>query len=237
MDFALSKLVDWARRSCGDRQQRVREAISATGDTALVLGNEGSISLVSVTVDGAAQNLQNDLSILDNVITFNTAPAVGSNIVVIYVLTVYSNSEISDFLADAALSVASDIHTPWTISRTSYKILGIENRLLNSTQTDLHFGVQRLLVYRSALDVSGDKANQAADSAILIKNADTTVDTSKTSLMSERAMERLQDRYDKALVQLQSDLFRGTGMVNSIAQDHYPYNFPALPYQSTATPM
>ena len=59
------------------------------------------------------------------------------------------------------------------------------------------------------MDIYAQKANEAADKAILVKDGDTTIDTSKTSASSERTLLRFQKRYDQQLRHLRSVLQQG----------------------------
>lgn len=231
MDYPLNRLLEWTRRASGDRARKVRDTFVTTGESAFVLTNDGGITLMSSSADGEAVDI-NTLTLDGNTVTFATAPADGSDLAIAYAVTKYTDAELLDFLADAAVAVASDIHADWSVVRTSYKIMNVVAPYFDLAINDLAFNAQACLVYKAAVDIFGDRTNQAAGKAILVKNGDTTVDTSKTAVSGEKAMVRLQKRYDDAVKQYKIDLFRGTGQINNVAVDHYRPLYPAAPFQT-----
>lgn len=220
MVFDLSKLVEWTRRACGDRPRRVRELIDGDGGAEYVLGNEGSVTLITITLDGNLLDLAADVSVDENILTFANAVDDTTSMVINYSLTRYPTSDVVQFLVDAALSVQADMSLGWAVSKTG-RVTTTDAALCTGDGTDILPIFQKLIVYRASLDMYGDKANQAADDAIMVKDGDTTIDTSKTSGSSESAMKRLQTRYEVALREARASRFRGLGM------DHSDYTPPS----------
>ena len=211
MDFDLKKLTDWCRRASGDRAKRNRETQIADGTADIVLGNDGGISIASVTVDGTPAS-SSDYTLSGNVITFNTVPTEAANVVIVYTVTRYTDAEVQQFLADAADAVGADIHMLWSINKISYKLTvdpTISPKVFTKDKSDLDPRVRELIVYKASVDMYGDKANQAADRAITVKDGDTMIDTNKTAGASEKALKRLTDRYTHALKTFRSEVFGG----------------------------
>jgi hypothetical protein len=207
MDFDLSNLVDWSRRACGDRIQRTRETISSDGTGTFTLGNDGSISLTKIRVDGEEVDVaQATLDVND--VTLPDAPVNGAQIDVIYGLARYTNAEVQTFLADAAVVVASDLHMELQVSKVDGKIVDLPVAALNAAADDLDMGIQKLIVLQAALSIASDKGNQAADDAIVVRDNKTLIDTSKASASSEAALKRFQKNYDTALLAFRRDHFK-----------------------------
>ena len=211
MDFDLKQLTDWARRASGDRARRVRETQVGTGSADIVLGNDGGIVVESVAVDSQAV-ASNGYQLSGNVITFGTAPPEASEIIIAYLVTKYTDAEIQQFIADAADAVGADTHVAWSINKVTC-LLTVDPTLSPKAFTADHLGldprIRELIVYKVSVDMYADKANQAADRAITVKDGDTMIDTSKTSGASERALKRLQDRYGNALGVFRAESFKG----------------------------
>lgn len=209
MNYDLNKLLAWTRRAAGDRAQRTREQFTGDGlEVEYTLSNEGGITIASLTVEGVEQNLSTDYTMDGNVLAFKTAPADTDRIVVVYAYTRYTNAEVVEFLSDAALTVGGDVGIAWTIStNTPGKIIDVPDTL--AAGTDLDQGLKKLLVLAAADAVVSDKSNTAADEAIMVRDGSTTIDTSKASGASEKAIERIGERYKDALMEYRARKFRG----------------------------
>ena len=196
------------------QRARTRDEITADGTSQVTLSNEGAISLISVAMDGVEMDLT-DITVQDNVLNFPVPPDEGSDLIVQYAYTRYSSDQILQFLADAAITIQGDVNINWQIDRAGGRLTIADADLLTAPGTDLLAIFQKLLVYRASLDMVADKANQAADDAILIREGDTTMDTSKTAGSTENAVKRLQDRYQQALTEARKNRFRGQVMDHS----------------------
>ena len=175
----------------------------------MVLGNDGGILVQSVTIDGTANN---SYRLSGNVLTFDTAPADASTIIITYSVTKYTDLEVQQFVADAADAVGADTHIMWTVNKSAYRLTvdpSVSPVAMTKDKTDLDQRIRELIVYKASVDLYGDKANTAADRAITVKDGDTTIDTSKTAGASEKALKRLQDRYTHALKVFRSESFKG----------------------------
>lgn len=207
MDFDLAKLIPWTRNASGDRPRSVREDLVGTGGAALTLSNGGGITLDWVSVDG--RRLDADaVTVEGNVLTFSSPPEPDSDVAVSYALTRYTDADLRTFLVDAALAVASDLPARLKVSRRSGHI-EVPEALLDEEGVEPDAAIQTLIVYKASLDIVADKANQAADDAIMIRDGDTTIDTSKTSQNSEAAVRRLAARYSQALLRAKHGRLRG----------------------------
>ena len=140
--------------------------------------------------------------------TLVDAPDDSADVEVFYNLTRFTDAEIIEFLTDAAMAVGGDLGVQWDVQGSIIDSMPL--KVCNADKVTLQTRVQTGIVYRAAVDIYGDKANQAADKAILVKDGDTTIDTSKTSTSSEKAMERIQARYNTHLRYLRSVLQQGT---------------------------
>lgn len=215
MNYDLKKLVEWTRRAAGDRVRSVREVQVGIGIPTLTLANEGFITLRTLLVDRAVVKLT-DVEVDGNTLTFQDDLAEGAEVIVTYGQARYNNTEILEFLGDGAMAVSGDLRIGWTVSKSSGMISNIPDKLITGTPAtgiDLDARVQKLLAYRASLDIYTDKANLAADRAISVRDGDTSIDTSKTSGSSEKAVERLTERYQEALQVANSELFRGAANI------------------------
>lgn len=207
VDFDLSILIPWTRNACGDRPRATRESLVGTGEATLTLSNTGGITLGRVTVDGEEVEA-GSVTVDGNVLTFAAPPDIDADVTVNYGLTRYTDADLRDFLSDAAATVAADLPATLAASRDTGRV-EVPEQFLDAAGATLDVQIQKLLVYRAALDVFADKANQAADDAITIRDGDTTIDTSKSAQSSEAAMRRLTAKYDDALRRAKLGRLRG----------------------------
>jgi len=205
MSFDLTALIDRVRRASSDWPRFTTDMLVGTGDATLALNNAGGITLISVQVDGENVPL-GSVSFSDNTLTFSDPPQDSANVVVNYSLTRFTDDQIKNFIADAAIAVGGDLGLQWTVDVDTLVIDEIPLKVCNEDQKTLQYRVQTAIVYRAAVDIVGDKVNQAADKAILVKDGDTTIDTSKMAHSGERAMGRVQARYDEHLKHLRPAL-------------------------------
>jgi hypothetical protein len=196
-------LVDWARRSGGDRLRTEREALVADGTTRAALNDTGDIHIVGLTLDGLVQ--PSGYTLDGNVITFGSAPVDGAELDVSYTVSRYSDLQVAEFLHDAARNVQSDLAVKWRV--TADAIEDIADILFVDGVPDNDF--ERLIVCRAAVAMYEDKSNVAADDAIKIRDGDTQIDTSATSQSTNKALARLWEYYHDARESLRSRRFLG----------------------------
>lgn len=211
LDYDLANLIAWTRNACGDRQKATREELVGTGGPRLALANSGGVTLGTVTVDGDAVS-PGDVSVEDGDLVFaaGSEPPIDADVVAAYGLTRYTDDDLKSFLVDAALGVSADLPVRYAVQPGTGHVQA-DDALAEPGGTDLDVTLQQLIVYKAALDVFADKANQAADDAIMIRDGDTTIDTSKTSTNSEAAMKRLTERYRTALLRAKHGRLKGVG--------------------------
>jgi len=195
IDFQFSSILDWTRRAIGDTAQRVRETQVSDGTDTIVLNNTGTITLLSISVDQVA--VDTDQVTQDvNVLVFAEALTNGATVVVTYTQTTYSDDEVQAFLADAAREVGGDLDLDWEVDDNNEWIYEIPDDWADG-RDELVADVRGLLVLKTALVVADSKGARAADEAILIKDGDTTIDTSKAAGAQDRATQRRSKRYDQ----------------------------------------
>jgi len=204
--FDLTSLVDWTRRSCGDRPVSVREQIVSDGTAVITLSNDGTITLAAVSIDGTIVDITT-LVVSGSIVTFPNPLTAASVVTVTYTYTTYSDDDLQEFITDAANSVQGDLPANWEVADNTITTQDVP--LMNCEQSSLKMLVQRLLIAKAALNVSSDKADTAGDDAITVKDGDTTIDTSKTSAATMKSLQVKEDRYDKMLTDTRSRLFRG----------------------------
>ena len=207
--YDLATLVSRVRRYGGDRVHTAREAFIMDTTSTVTLSNEGSLTITSVTADGVVVDTAN-YSMVDNVMVFSPAQDESTNIVVIYTYSRYTDDESQEFLDDAAEEVQSDLGKEWTVDSVTHLITDDASELFRlSSGTRADTGIIKLIVLKAALLLREDLANTAADDAILIKDGETTIDTSKGAGGQSRILALRQDQYTAALREVQMRIYTG----------------------------
>ncbi len=185
----------------GDSLSVVRETITADGTVLLELSNDGNIIITSITDDGTlvdSAEYSND----GGLVTFTTAPEEASEMFVIYQQSTYTDDEIIAFLEDSARIVGADLCIEWVVDTDNHLITHDDDGVVDAL-------VEQLIIFATAMTIFNDRANAAAGEAILIKDGDTTIDTSKTSGALSKRIESFTKQYGDMLVRAQLKRFGG----------------------------
>jgi hypothetical protein len=208
VELDLVSLVEWTRRQGGDRVQVFTEEIIADGSGTILLENDGDISLLSVTVDGQDVPL-GDVAQEGNLLSLADPPQVDAVQRVRYQHTQYTEDEVVEFLADAAETVASDLHSQWQVDGPS--VQDADGTIFVSPHGIADATVKRLIVGRAAIAIRRDKANTAADETIVVRDGSTAINTSQAALATERLLRRMTEEYERTLKRALASRFRGRG--------------------------
>lgn len=202
MTYDLFNLVGWVRRMARDEVVSGREVFRATDDGEIQLSATGMIQIRSVTADGVAVAAA-DRPLVGRTLVF-TSLVTDSRIVVVYNSASYTDLAILARIVDAARAVGADLRLNWVVNESTSVIEGIPAgaTIVANSATVLEPLIETLIVHRAALDIYVDKGNRAADDAILVRDGDTTIDTSKAAASSHRTIERMQQGYDRFRVEV-----------------------------------
>lgn len=203
MTYDLTLLTDWIRRLGRDRIAAGRETFTSDGTGEVELTSTGSITLTQVTVDGDPVTLNTQVTLSNRVLTFTDpqdAPS-GARIVVEYTNSGYTNGEVAEFAVDAARIVGSDLGIQWFVDVSGSQVTDIPDAIVVTVgaHTFLDATVEKLIALKAGLNMYTEKATRAADDAILVKDGDTLIDTSKAAAAGRNALERMTDEYATAL--------------------------------------
>jgi uncharacterized protein involved in tellurium resistance len=212
--YDLTQLLDWARRTGGDRLQTAYETITADGTRRITLGNEGAISLVDLEEDDVEADTFPDIN--GNLMVFpsGSIPAEGTELYVTYNYTTYSDDDVMNFMADSAHVVLSALGANhWDIT-DSFSIQDDgdgngQGDVMYNINGEVDHDLERLIVFRTAMAIYEDKNYGAADGAIKIKDRDTAIDTSVTSESTRKVLARLQKQFEDTLLLVRNRRFTG----------------------------
>lgn len=207
-EYDLSTILAWVRRAGGDMLRRGTEDQVGDGTRRLVLDTEGHIEVISIEVDGTVK-AGSTYTLDGNIITWASgeSPAEGAEIFVVYQQATYADNELLGFLVDAAKAIASDLFLDWVVDGDTFKIVDEGGQFVTDGQADAT--IEKLLVYKVAINVYDAKASRAADDAIMIRDGSTTIDTSKAARSSEKQVEKLEKKYQFYLREAQVNRFQG----------------------------
>jgi hypothetical protein len=206
--YDLTTLTEVVRRLGNDMVKTYREPSVSDGSGSLTLNNDGDITLTSVTVDGDVQD-SGDYSLSSNVVVFDFAPTANAAIVVLYTRSQYTDTEIENFVLDAARMVQGDLDTTWLLDRDAKTINDVNSEFYVTARSDWRAEIEQLLYMRSAMVVRESLTQQAADDAILIRDGDTIIDTSKAAAAQAKQATGMLSRYDAILRDVQQSRFTG----------------------------
>lgn len=209
--FDLNTALTWARRTSSDEPVSSTETLTGNGGTSYQLNNDGDITLLSVVVDSDNVDLS-QVSVVGSEVVFTSNQVSGATIVVTYSRSQYSNNQMLGFLADAALEVGADVPIQWAISQSTFIISSIPDAEIDSVTGELKNDIQRLIVLMVDLKTREDKANSAGDDAIMIKDGDTSIDTSRGSAAQQKNVAAKRKVYDQKLSDARKRRFTGRSM-------------------------
>ena len=197
------------------------------------------IANLTVNVDGTQLTPTTDFTLVGDSILFTDDPITSSKIVAIYDLSTWNDDTLMEFIVDSVKVVASDLAVRWIFDPTGFTISDLDaNKPIIFTDpkqpTVADDTIQKLIVYRAAISMIEEKVDAAADDAILIKDGDTTIDTSKTFAGGQSRLDRITEQYDKNLKVARMNRFTGcaantTGLIYGSPFDQTP-DRPSLPY-------
>lgn len=205
--YDLRELIGWTRRRGGDQVSKERTSVVADGTAYVSISSEDFVELLQLEVDGVVHP-SGEYTIDEGTLKFDPVLDDGSDVYAVFNEARYSDDTILDFLADAGAAVAGDLPAVWEVIHASGLIDDDADQMLN------HDGrvddqIKQLIVVRAAFDMLGEKANSAADDAIMIKDGETTIDTSKGAGSINRRFDALSQEYALILRRVQANRFVG----------------------------
>lgn len=204
MSFSYRTLIPQVRRLINDTSKVQIDSISATASASyfIVANQDAYIVPVpsGILIDGTV--LPSDqYTVLKNIIRSNVLINAGSNVVMQYSYTAYTDDMIADSIGDT-------IHnTIEPIFNTSFGFVG------ESTEQTIDQDLKALFVQGTAIQIMGDKLTAAGDDAIYIKDGDTVIDTATANRERSRSFDPMYKRWQELLQTVRSNRFRGITMV------------------------
>ncbi len=219
MNYDLTQLTEWVRRLARDKIAGARETFTSDGTGEIDLAATGYIVLTSVKVDGDDMDITQDVSVEVRTLIFDDpqdAPD-GSVVVARYNNAGYSDDEIGQFLVDAAKRVGGDLSVPWLVNPDTFGITDIPDIefVTIGASTVLLPLIENLIAMRAGANAYAEKANRASDDAIMVKDGDTLIDTSKAALAGKAALERMETDYASNLAEAMTRRQKGAGWSGS----------------------
>jgi len=206
--YELSGLVARTRRDAGDMLRRQEETIVASGSRRVPLGAQYHVVLVDVEVDDAPPPSGMTVTLSGTTLVFDPVLEEGSEVLVTYDAARFTDPEVIEFLADASRTVASDIVGPWSTDSEEATITDLTNTYVRADDTIVDT-LAKLLSLKAAIQIVSSKANSAADDAILIRDGDTTIDTSKGAGAIDKRLTALSRDYGDAWRRALANRFTG----------------------------
>lgn len=231
--YNLNTLIDWVRRAASDRLIRNRETFTGDGTNQVVLSNDGNVVVTALTVNGVAATYTQDV----NVLTITPTPASGANIVCVYNRSIYTDTDVNNFIVDGTKGVVADLSlhfwqfntTDPTNPQVAFPDAPPPGEVSDAPEKDfMDPQIERLIVLRTAIQVRRDVANTNADDSILIKDGDTTIDTSRTSKSTLTVVQELQKEYDVLKRQAIANRSGGIAIQNNWVPLPYPWSTPNM---------
>jgi hypothetical protein len=213
MIYDLNDLVAWTRRHGGDTVQSTNERATSDGTRRVLINNEGNIAVDRFDLQFVTLEEGTDYEVEGNIITLTADPVEGDDIFILYRVSRYTDREILDFLVDASRGVKADMKFTYSVDEASATIEDTESEMFDGNEEGVskpYAEIEQLIVYRAGALLYAHKTNQAADDAILIRDGDTTIDTSKTAASTDKALTRLGSMYTAAVLRARSEGFMGT---------------------------
>lgn len=202
MDYDLTQLVGWARRLSRDEVVEGREVFVSDGVGEIELSATGSITLNEITSDGDDVSTD-DVELISKTVVFSDAADVpeGARVVIRYNNSSYSDTQVSERVTDAAREVGSDLEIEWEIDTEGFLIIDVPDAEVVTfrNQDKLNPLVEKLIALKAGINLYTDKANKASDEALLVRDGDTTLDTSKAAAAGSKTLERMNHDYREAL--------------------------------------
>jgi hypothetical protein len=214
MPYDLSQLVGWARRTGGDVITSTSESITSDGTRRIRLQSDGFVLVTAVDAD--ADPLPPDAwDAAGNQVTLTTAPIEGTTFDVTYNSATFSDPEILDYLIDAAMTLKGDVKQSWGINAANHTIVDDSTNpsfFPPDHPDDPAFAdpsLLKLIVFRAAVGIYTQKNAKAADDAIMIKDGDTTINTSLAARATDSVLKRMVETYEQDLRRYRTEKFCG----------------------------
>lgn len=209
-ELQFSTLIAWARRAAGDMATNQNQVITSDGTAIVRIKATGSITITKVMV-GVVILASSEYSADANVLVLTTLPARGTKVTIFFRQSRYADADVINFLIDAARGLAGSLKYGWVVDESAASVMdGPGLTQLHNENGDIRPEIEELIVLRAALTLFADKANQAADNAIKIKDGDTSIDTAATAGASEKALVRLGKQYKDAITKILVESFVGS---------------------------
>lgn len=150
-----------------------------------------------------------DYTVTRNLIRCNTIIPAGSDLMVEYEYSTYTDAKIAEYIGDA-------IHnTIEPIFNMDFQF-GVEvgDETLTDTQTwyDVNQNFRALFAAGAAMQLKLREVSEAGDDAIYIRDGDTVIDTATSSKEKGKGYASIKDEWDRLLKTVQQNIFEGVTM-------------------------
>lgn len=234
MTYDLANLVDWARRTGSDTLVRTRDTLITDGTTDVAMSSTGNIEIASVKVGGVLQD-PTLYNVEVSTIVFAVAPAIGMNVIALYDTSTYTDAQILHYVIDSTSYVISKL----ALWGWQFNTIDPLHPLINDPygregcgdipETNvMQHALEALIALGAGIQIRKDMAGTAGRDAILIKDGDTTIDTSKTANASEKVLMRMQKEYDNLMNVTIANRVRGVAIQNNWVPLPYPWSTPNM---------
>lgn len=241
--YALTQLLPWVRRAGSDRLVRFRDVLTTDGSDTVLLQNDGNVIITSITLGGTLLTPSQYTQDV-NVITFNSTPPTQTSVVAVYQRSNYTDVDTLAFIVDGVKNVISDVGLHfWQFDEsdpTNPQVAFPAAPIFVPSSSGLSVGVlpyekdwmdeqiERLVAIKSSILVRRDLNNQNADAAIMIKDGDTTIDTSRTAGATYRVIVDMETEYERLKRQVIANRATGLAIQNNWVPLPYPWSTPNM---------
>lgn len=204
MSFNYRTLIPQVRRLINDVEKIQIDSISATASASyfIVANQDAYITPVAsgILIDGTVLP-SGQYTVVKNIVRSNSLIPAGSNVVMQYTYTIYTDNNVADAISDTIHNIIEPIFN------TSFGFVGEE------TDQDIDQDLKALFVHGTAIQINGDKLTAAGDDAIYIKDGDTVIDTASANRERSRSFDPMYKRWQELLTTVRINRFRGVTMV------------------------
>ena len=204
MSFSYRTLIPQVRRLINDTEKVQIDSISSTASSSyfIVANQDAYISIVpsGLLIDGTILP-SNQFTTMKNIVRSNILVNAGSNVVMQYTYTAYTDDMIADVIGDTIHNIIE------AIFKTDFGFVD------DVTDQTLDQDMKALFVHGSAIQMMGDKLSAAGDDAIYIKDGDTVIDTATANREKSRSFDPMYKRWQELLLTVRTNRFRGVTMV------------------------
>lgn len=211
--FDYSDLVAPVRRLINDEietQVDLTESTESASYYITLTQDAYCVPVASGVVINGTPLASGDYTVTKNLIRCSTIIPAGSDLMVEYEYSTYTDSRIIDYIGDA-------IHnTVEPLFNMDFEF-GVEvgDETLTDTQTwyDVTQNFRALFAAGAAMQLKQRELSEAGDDAIYIKDGDTVIDTATSSKEKGRGYDPIKREWDRLVRTVQQNIFEGVVMV------------------------